>query len=274
MFDAFFVPPDLRSADVERMRSFGITEALVPLSSTRAVAHDSAQGDRAHSASIAQAQALTTLLQGAGIHAWFADAISPNEEPERLWEHRWEELCERVDAGELAAIGELRVLEGSARALRVLDRHLALAADREVPILVSWPGHLDVVWRRALLARARDFAPYWWWTRVPASRLARLTSDGAGAIATIGGKGHSAPALVEAIAPLPTDRRVALGSGRGRGLNPFALASVEIAAATHVQAPDLSPALEGRSLRQALLDTRRPSDARATTRPVAGVAAV
>ena len=231
MFDALFSVSELRDVDAERMHQFGVSGVLVPLSSLRVVAYDGEELPSS-AAAWARAEAMASVFEAAGIRPRFMDGVSPDEEPERSWDARWHELVSRLSSGQLVAIGELRLGEGSARALRILDRHLELSAALGVPVLVRRSRTLDAYWRRALEERAIDYARWWWWTRVAAEEIASLTSSGAGVIATVGSRGHSPDAIVRAIGSLDDVRpRVAISSARGRGLNPFALASIEVAAA-------------------------------------------
>lgn len=251
MFDAFFVPPELARDDVARLREFGVDAVLIPITALRQPTSEWLAERAEHQLDAARTKLHAQLTQ-AGVLAWFADAISPELEPDAMWEDQWTALRAGIVEGRIAAIGELSLPRISSRSLRILDRHLALSEALDVPVLVLWDDVLwddaqDERWRHELLARARQHHARWWWTRVPAKRVAELSREGVGVIATIGGRDHRPEALARVIASLP-EARIALGSGRGRGLNPFALASVEIAAARLGATKMAAPRLEGGEL--------------------------
>lgn len=255
MFDAYFAPPFFDDADARRMAHFGVRACL--LMSPRAFA-------RAHAGEVIDEAAVVASLATAGIRSFIADAISPEVEPERAWHEAWARLRARVHAREVHAIGELLLLRGGPRAFRMLDRHLALAEEAQVPVLVAHAPWLEPRWQEALAMRARAHAARWHWTRATPEFAASALADGARVIAAVSGRRFAPEALavlLEGCAP-EARARLAVGSARGRGLNPFALAAAEIALARAGQQdaaelvlrrPELLRALEASSPGEACL---------------------
>ena len=221
MFDAYFAPPYFDDADARRMAHFGVRACL--LMSPRAYA--SAQGVEGVSE-----EAVVASLDAAGIRAFIAAAISPEVEPERAWHDVWAQLRARVHAREVHAVGELLLPRGGARAFRMLDRHLALAEEAQVPVLVAHAPWLEPRWQEALAMRAHAHAPRWHWTRATPEFAASALASGARVIAAVSGRRFPPDALASMVARREPEARanLAVGSSRGRGLNPFALAAAEI----------------------------------------------
>lgn len=246
MFDAYFAPPFLQPIDAEHMASFGVKECVLAVAS----AHCDALGEheavpRAACANhpyasprVRQAHA-RAVLESAGIRVFVADAISPHQEPERSWEAQWRSLTSRLYTGEVSVLGVFVLADDSPRAFQILDRHLVLSERLDVPVIVKMPYGLSARGVLKLQRRAMLHADRWYWLH-PALALAHdALRRGQGVILSTSAQ-VSAHDLVAFASVLPSAQRVrlAIGSTRGRGLNPFALASVEIAADSH------HPALE------------------------------
>lgn len=239
MFDAYFSPPYLRPSDAENMSSFGVRSCLLAIP-TAHVAPSNVQGcvdlytagidthpaeRRAHARHI---------LEQAGIRCHIADAISPHLEPERSWGAQWNALTHAAFEGDIDALGMLVLHHGNYRGLEIIDRHLALSKATGLPVLVKSPEELPQHWARALHRRAAANASRWYWVHASMPSAFEALRRGEGVIMAPCRR-NSAESIMRLAASLtPTEqRRMAIGSSRGRGLNPFALAGCEIAADTY-----------------------------------------
>lgn len=213
LFDASVCRATLDEKDAAQMAAFGVRGALV---------WGTGEGRN---------DAVLAALRAVGIEAFGLDGVSPDEEPERMWEARWRAIVADVEARRTHALGELVLVEGSARALRIVDRHCALALRAGVPLLVAYDDRLEPRWQDALRARAASLGALWWWTQVPLTDLESRLLEGAGVILAPRAAEDGAMGIARAVASLDAASRdrVVVGSARGRGLNPFALAACEIA---------------------------------------------
>lgn len=213
LFDAYLHRPTLSVDEALQMHSFGVRGALV------------------FGTGESRNEPVLASLRSAGIQAFAVDGVSPDDEPERMWEERWRDIVVDVEEGRTHALGELVLVEGSARALRIIDRHCALALRCGVPLLVAYDARLDPRWQDALRARAAKLGDLWWWTRVPLDDLEGRLTEGAGVLLGPRASDGGAMGIAQALSTLDDAQvqRVAIGSARGRGLNPFALAACEIA---------------------------------------------
>lgn len=174
------------------------------------------------------------ILTQAGIQCRIADAISPHLEPERSWGAQWNALTHAAFEGDIDALGMLVLHHGSHRGLEIIDRHLALSKATGLPVLVKSPELLPLQWARALRRRAAAHASRWYWVHASMSSAFEALRRGEGVIMAPCRR-HSAENIMRLAASLtPAEqRRMTIGSSRGRGLNPFALAGCEIAADTY-----------------------------------------
>lgn len=242
MFDAYFSPPFLHPTDAEHMVRFGVTECVLAVPSAHC--DRSVEGARAldedlahdpHARPIVRQEHTKELLIDAGIRVHVADGISPHLEPERSWEAQWAFLVSRVEQQKVQVLGVI-VFDGeSERGLRILDRHLALSKAHNLPIFVQFPRQRwSAEGFSALCERASTHGDRWYWARPPLSFAGHALRRGHGVIVSTSRR-LSADILIDWFDRLPLDMRarVAMGSSRGRGLNPFALASLEMAADAH-----------------------------------------
>lgn len=234
MFDAYFSPPMFLASDAQRMAYFGVRGCLLVMPTAHCAGEPCAPRTLQHFAALegeSPRSAVLRHLRNAGITAFVADGISPHQEPDRLWEAQWAALEQAVHGGSIHALGELVVQEGNHRSLRIIDRHIALALATDTPLLVAAPEGLELRWQSALLERASAHAGLWRWTRTDASFARAALTRGEGVIATIGGPRFSMEAFLDLHRSLPASalQRLSIGSSRGRGLNPFALAACEMA---------------------------------------------
>lgn len=169
-------------------------------------------------------------LRAAGIDVFVGEGISPHAEPQRAWGADWESLRTRVFEGQVHALGEMIVHQGSPRALRILDQHMALAVDAGVPLLVAHAPWLEGHWQEELHRRAALLPELWHWTRVTPSFALEALQQGQRVIAAVSGRGFQPSDVNALLLQLSEEerQRLAVGSSRGRGLNPFALAAVDM----------------------------------------------
>lgn len=240
MFDAYFSPPYLRPSDAQNMSSYGVRSCLLAIPAAHAEPttpielytpeiHAHPADRRAHAQHI---------LEGAGIQCRIVDAISPHLEPERSWGAQWNALAHAAHQGDIDALGMLVLHHGTRRGLEIIDRHLALSNATDLPVLVKSPEELARPWVNALRARAAVHAPRWYWVHPSMAFALDALQRGEGVIMAPCRR-HCAEGLMSLAASLTPEqqRRMAIGSSRGRGLNPFALAACEIAADTQINLP-------------------------------------
>lgn len=238
MFDAYFAPPFIETSDAVHMARFGVTHCVLAIASAHcegpSVRDQELGANHPYVSPQLRQRHAHAVLERAGIDVSIADVISPHLEPERSWEHQWQLLVQRVQRGEVHALGVIRFLELQDRGLDILDRHLVLSKAHDVPILVKMPTRIDPEDRRALMRRAAAHAERWYWVQ-PTLRFAHAAlRRGEGAIVSIRPRvsAEDIVALSTMLSSLQR-RRLCIGSSQGRGLNPFALASVEIALDRH-----------------------------------------
>jgi len=228
MFDAYFSPPHFHADDAVRMAEFGVSSCLLVLP-TGHHAVDEAEVLEKVSPHLVREQ-VVHHLEAAGIRVFLADGVSPHVEPERAWHHEWAHVRAQVLAGDVHALGELVVRDGSHRALRMVDAHIELAREAQVPLLVAHTPHLEPRWQAALQERAQSLPKLWHWTRVSPAFALEALSDGQRVIAAVSGRDFPRRDLAWLLGELTPEQvsRLAIGSSRGRGLNPFALAASEM----------------------------------------------
>lgn len=268
MFDAYFSPPFLQPDDAVQMARFGVTHCLLALTSAHckgpSIHRENLDANHPQASPIARQAHAQRVLRDAGIHVSIADAISPHLEPERSWEAQWHRLVSRIAEGSVHALGTIRFMDVQDRGLDILDRHLALSESCGVPLLVKMPTHIDAEDRKALLQRAHAHAERWYWV-LPDLRFAYAALRRNQGVILSPHRTPSADDIVAMLTALsPRQRkRLAIGSSQGRGLNPFALASMEIALDQHAPALEGGSVLQGGTLahpRRAVRTTRRVAE--------------
>lgn len=237
MFDAYFAPPFLQPADALHMAQYGVTHCVLAIRSAHcetsvrpeANAHNFPAHHPQTSPKVRQKHA-RELLEDVGITVFVADAISSHLEPERNWEAQWASLVARVEAGQVAVLGVMDFQEENGRSMDILDRHLALSKVANLPIYVKSPHHFSSRGRAALVQRAQTHAQRWYWVHPELTFAHSALLRGEGAILSPHRR-VSADDLVTLATLLPKHARgrLKIASSSGRGLNPFALASMEIA---------------------------------------------
>lgn len=151
-FDARLLARTLRAADLDDLRFFGVGGALVPMddAATLAVA------DAVRGAWEAIAPAALRRLRRAGLVSRAALGIHPRCIPWRGLEALLQELPDFLGRPGVAAIGEIGLVEGTAREERLLERQLELAASLRLPVSIAVPWRGREAMTRRLLAKIRE----------------------------------------------------------------------------------------------------------------------
>jgi len=130
-FDALLHAADLRAADAEALRFFGVAGALVP------------SGDRFHPTTAAALQAHWEATIGAvkalrqrGLPAWAALGVDPRRIPRRGLAERLAGLPELLGRPEVAAIGPAGLEAGGSGEEELFLAQARLARDLRLPLLV------------------------------------------------------------------------------------------------------------------------------------------
>lgn len=256
MFDAYFSPPFLQPIDAHHMQRYGVTECVLAIPTAhcktsvrpKALAHMRPANHPHASPRVRQLYA-RKQLEEAGIRVRVADAISAHLEPERNWEAQWNNLASRVERGDVTVLGVMSFDNDHGRAFDILDRHLVLSKQANLPIYVRPPALMSRQGHSALLARARAHQWRWYWVHPCLAFAHRALMRGEGVILAPHRR-MPATDIARLFATLtPKERlRLIVGSSHGRGLNPFALASVEIAMAEQQQMDTAQQLLHGGAL--------------------------
>jgi predicted metal-dependent TIM-barrel fold hydrolase len=156
VFDALLHAADLRAADAEALRFFGVAGALVP------------SGDAFHPASAAALQAhwLATAaaarrLRRHGVRAWAALGVDPRRIPRRGLAERLAGLPELLGRPEVAAVGPAGLESGSPEEEEIFLAQARLSAELRLPLLVraGWRQRARQVGRLLELLAGTEVAP-------------------------------------------------------------------------------------------------------------------
>jgi predicted metal-dependent TIM-barrel fold hydrolase len=155
-FDALLRPGALRVRDVEDLRFFGVSGALV-VSDDSAVPATAPAIRRGWGAVTATA----VRLRRAGLPAWAALGVHPGRIPLRGLEALLAELPEALGRPEVAALGAVGLAAGGELEERVLARQLELARELRLPVVVDtpWRSKERVTKRILALLRAAELEP-------------------------------------------------------------------------------------------------------------------
>lgn len=155
-FDALLRAGTLGARDVEDLRFFGVTGALVP-SDDAVLPATPAAIRRGWDRLVAVAR----RLRGDGFAAFVALGIHPRRIPLRGLEALLAELPGALGRPEVAALGAVGLAEGGEHEERVLERQLELARELRLPVLVDTPWRAkERITRRVLaLLRAAELEP-------------------------------------------------------------------------------------------------------------------
>src|SRR5512133_441042 len=134
MFDALLRAGGLRAAEVDDLRFFGVTGALVP-------SDDSAVPATADAVRRGWDEVVSTVrrLRRLGLAAWAALGVHPGRIPTRGLEALLAELPDALGRREVAAVGLAGLAGGGELEERVLARQLELARELRRPIVVETP---------------------------------------------------------------------------------------------------------------------------------------
>ncbi len=150
-FDALLHAGGLRPRDLEDLRFFGVTGALVP--SDDAVVPATAAAIRRGWDGV-----LGTVrrLRRTGLAAWAALGVHPRRIPFRGLEALLAELPDALGRPEVAALGLVGLAEGGELEERVLLRQLDLARELRLPVIVETPWRAKERVTRRVLALLRE----------------------------------------------------------------------------------------------------------------------
>jgi hypothetical protein len=156
LFDALLHAADLRAADAEALRFFGVAGALVP------------SGDGFHPTTASALQAHWEATAGAartlrrhGLRAWAALGVDPRRIPRRGLAERLASLPELLGRPEVAAIGPAGLEAGGPQEEEVFLAQAHLAAQLRLPLLVrtGWRDRRRQVSRLLELLAETEVAP-------------------------------------------------------------------------------------------------------------------
>jgi predicted metal-dependent TIM-barrel fold hydrolase len=155
-FDALLRAGALRAREVEDLRFFGVTGALVP-SDDAVVPATAAAIRRGWDAVIAAAR----RLRKGGLAAWAALGVHPRRIPLRGLEALLAELPHALGRPEVAALGAVGLAEGGEHEERVLSRQLELARELRLPVVVEtpWRGKERTTKRVLAILREAELEP-------------------------------------------------------------------------------------------------------------------
>ncbi len=149
-FDALLHAGGLRPRDVEDLRFFGVSGALIP--SDDSVVPAAASIRRGWDGVVASAR----RLRRGGLAAWAALAVHPRRIPLRGLEALLAELPDALGRPEVAALGLVGLAEGGDLEERVLLRQLELARELRLPVVVETPWRSKEPVTRRVLALLRE----------------------------------------------------------------------------------------------------------------------
>jgi len=150
-FDPLLRAGALRGRDVEDLRFFGVSGALVP-SDDSAVPCTAAAIRRGWDGVVATVR----RLRRGGLAAWAALGVHPRRIPPRGLEALLAELPGALGRPEVAALGAIGLAEGGELEERVLGRQLELARELRLPVVVETPWRAKERSTRRLLALVRE----------------------------------------------------------------------------------------------------------------------
>jgi predicted metal-dependent TIM-barrel fold hydrolase len=150
-FDALLREGALRARDVEDLRFFGVTGALVP-SDDAVVPATRVAIQRAWDGLVATVR----RLRRGGLAAFAALGVHPRRIPVRGLEALFAELPDALGRPEVAALGAVGLAEGGEHEERVLSRQLELARELRLPVVVETPWRAKERTTRRVLALLRE----------------------------------------------------------------------------------------------------------------------
>jgi predicted metal-dependent TIM-barrel fold hydrolase len=150
-FDGLLRAGILSARDVEDLRFFGVTGALVP--SDDGVVPATGPGIRRGWEGVV---ATVRRLRRQGLAAFAALGVHPRRIPLRGLEALLAELPHALGAPEVAAVGAIGLAEGGEHEERVLARQLELARELRLPVLVEAPWRGKERMTKRLLAALRE----------------------------------------------------------------------------------------------------------------------
>jgi predicted metal-dependent TIM-barrel fold hydrolase len=156
VFDAFLHARALSARDLEDLRFFGVTGALVP-SDDAVVPAEPAAIRRGWDAVVASARRLRRL----GLAGYAALGVHPRRIPLRGLEALLQELPDALGRPEVVALGAVGLAEGTELEERVLARQLELARELRLPVLVAtpWRARERITKRVLAILREAELAP-------------------------------------------------------------------------------------------------------------------
>src|SRR5512138_3181137 len=151
MFDALLRAGGLRPPEIEDLRFFGVTGALVP-------SDDSAVPCTADAIRRGWDEVVAAVrrLRRAGLAAWAALGVHPARIPPRGLEALLAELPDALGRPEVEAVGLVGLAEGGELEERVLSRQLELARELRRPVVVEAPSRARERTTRRLLTVLRE----------------------------------------------------------------------------------------------------------------------
>src|SRR5512138_476559 len=151
MFDALLRAGRLRPPEIEDLRFFGVTGALVP-------SDDSTAGTGADAVRRGWDEVVLAVrrLRRAGLAAWAALGVHPARIPARGLEALLAELPAALGRPEVAALGLVGLHAGGELEERVLARQLELARELRLPVVIETPWRGKERLTRRVLALLRE----------------------------------------------------------------------------------------------------------------------
>jgi uncharacterized protein len=155
-FDGLLRAGQLGPRDVEDLRFFGVTGALVP--SDDAVVPATPAGIRRGWDGIV---ATVRRLRRQGLAAFAALGVHPRRIPRRGLEALLAELPDALGRPEVAALGAVGLAEGGEHEERVLERQLELSRELRLPVVVEapWRARERMTKRALAVLRAAELEP-------------------------------------------------------------------------------------------------------------------
>lgn len=216
LFDARLLPDGLGAADLETMRFFGLSAAVV---AAGAPARPSAASLREHFDDLVLRQ--LPRLAAAGVRAYAALGVHPQAVPRRGLSEVLSALPSYFKAGKVVALGAIGLHQGGEAEVEAFSEQLQLARRLKLPVLVTTPRRdKERVTKRVLQLLAESGLPP---QRVLVDRTnaqtARLALEcGHWAALTVHPDELSAEAAVAIIRRLGAQRlMVSSGAGAGAG---------------------------------------------------------
>jgi predicted metal-dependent TIM-barrel fold hydrolase len=151
LFDAQLHPEGLTDQDLESMRLFGVTAALVP---AHHFAPATARGLMAHFDDIVERQ--LPRLEKAGIRAYAALGVHPRCLPRRGLPEVLAKLPSYFQGGKVVAVGGIGLHEATAEEEESFSEQVALARRLKLPVVVQTPSRDKERVTRRTLSLLRD----------------------------------------------------------------------------------------------------------------------